>query len=71
MSTNKKKRIVVIGSVAAGNSAASKAKIIDSSADVKIIAAVSIKVVELTNLSVVISQLQICYYYCSCLGHPR
>jgi NADPH-dependent 2,4-dienoyl-CoA reductase/sulfur reductase-like enzyme len=37
MSTNKKKRIVVIGGVAAGTSAASKAKRIDPSADVKII----------------------------------
>ena len=37
MSTNKKKRIVVIGDVAAGTSAASKAKRIDPNADVKII----------------------------------
>ena len=37
MSTNRKKRIVVIGGVAAGTSAASKAKRIDPSADVKII----------------------------------
>ena len=37
MSTNKKKRIVVIGGVAAGTSAASKAKRIDPSADVRII----------------------------------
>ena len=37
MSTNKKKRIVVIGGVAAGTSAASKAKRIDPSADVKIV----------------------------------
>src|SRR5215467_6710281 len=37
MSTNKKKRIVVIGGVAAGTSAASKAKRVDPSADVKII----------------------------------
>src|SRR5215467_6658762 len=37
MSSNKKKRIVVIGGVAAGTSAASKAKRIDPSADVKII----------------------------------
>ena len=37
MSTNKKKRIVVIGGVAAGTSAASKAKRIDPTADVKII----------------------------------
>ncbi|MGB6595141.1 MAG: FAD-dependent oxidoreductase [Candidatus Nitrosopolaris sp.] len=37
MSINKKKRIVVIGGVAAGTSAASKAKRIDPSADVKII----------------------------------
>ena len=37
MSTNKKKRIVVIGGVAAGTSAASKAKRIDPNADVKII----------------------------------
>jgi NADPH-dependent 2,4-dienoyl-CoA reductase/sulfur reductase-like enzyme len=37
LSTNKKKRIVVIGGVAAGTSAASKAKRIDPSADVKII----------------------------------
>ncbi|HXX99201.1 MAG TPA: FAD-dependent oxidoreductase [Candidatus Bathyarchaeia archaeon] len=37
MSDNKKKRIVVIGGVAAGTSAASKAKRIDPSADVKII----------------------------------
>ena len=37
MSTNKKKRIVVIGGVAAGTSAASKAKRIDPSADAKII----------------------------------
>jgi NADPH-dependent 2,4-dienoyl-CoA reductase/sulfur reductase-like enzyme len=35
--SNKKKRIVVIGGVAAGTSAASKAKRIDPSADVKII----------------------------------
>jgi NADPH-dependent 2,4-dienoyl-CoA reductase/sulfur reductase-like enzyme len=37
LSINKKKRIVVIGGVAAGTSAASKAKRIDPSADVKII----------------------------------
>jgi NADPH-dependent 2,4-dienoyl-CoA reductase/sulfur reductase-like enzyme len=37
LSTNKKKRIVVIGGVAAGTSAASKAKRIDPNADVKII----------------------------------
>src|ERR1700739_5090750 len=37
LSTNKKKRIVVIGGVAAGTSAASKAKRIDPSTDVKII----------------------------------
>ena len=37
LSTNKKKRIVVIGGVAAGTSAASKAKRIDPEADVKII----------------------------------
>jgi len=37
MSTNKKKRIVAIGGVAAGTSAASKAKRIDPNADVKII----------------------------------
>src|SRR5215831_10754221 len=37
MSTNKKKRIVVIGGVAAGTNAASKAKRIDPSAVVKII----------------------------------
>ncbi len=37
MSTNKKKRIVVIGGVAAGTSAASKAKRIDPRADVTII----------------------------------
>jgi len=37
LSTNKKKRILVIGGVAAGTSAASKAKRIDPSADVKII----------------------------------
>jgi len=37
MSANKNKRIVVIGGVAAGTSAASKAKRIDPSADVKII----------------------------------
>ena len=37
LSTNKKKRIVVIGGVAAGTSAASKAKRVDPSADVKII----------------------------------
>ena len=37
MSTNKNKRIVVIGGVAAGTSAASKAKRIDPNADVKII----------------------------------
>ncbi|MFZ0893910.1 MAG: FAD-dependent oxidoreductase [Candidatus Nitrosopolaris sp.] len=37
LSTNKKKRIVIIGGVAAGTSAASKAKRIDPNADVKII----------------------------------
>ena len=37
MSTDKKKRIIVIGGVAAGTSAASKAKRNDPSADVKII----------------------------------
>ena len=37
LSTNKKKRIVVIGGVAAGTSAASKARRIDPEADVKII----------------------------------
>jgi NADPH-dependent 2,4-dienoyl-CoA reductase/sulfur reductase-like enzyme len=37
LSTNKKKRIIVIGGVAAGTSAASKSKRIDPSADVKII----------------------------------
>jgi NADPH-dependent 2,4-dienoyl-CoA reductase/sulfur reductase-like enzyme len=37
LSTNKNKRIVVIGGVAAGTCAASKAKRIDPSADVKII----------------------------------
>ena len=37
MSTNKKKRIVVIGGVAAGTSAASKARRIDPEADVKIV----------------------------------
>jgi len=37
LSTNKKKRIVIIGGVAAGTSAASKAKRIDPEADVKII----------------------------------
>jgi NADPH-dependent 2,4-dienoyl-CoA reductase/sulfur reductase-like enzyme len=37
LSINKKKRIVVIGGVAAGTSAASKAKRIDPSADVTII----------------------------------
>ena len=37
LSTNEKKRIVIIGGVAAGTSAASKAKRIDPNADVKII----------------------------------
>jgi len=37
LSTNKKKRIVVIGGVAAGTSTASKARRIDHEADVKII----------------------------------
>jgi len=37
LSTSKKKRIVVIGGVAAGTSAASKPKRIDPSADVTII----------------------------------
>ena len=37
MSTNEKKKIVIVGGVAAGTSAASKAKRIDPSADVKII----------------------------------
>jgi NADPH-dependent 2,4-dienoyl-CoA reductase/sulfur reductase-like enzyme len=37
LSTNKKKRIVVIGGVAAGTSAASKVRRIDPEADVKII----------------------------------
>ncbi len=37
LSTNKKNRIVVIGGVAAGTSAASKARRIDPEADVKII----------------------------------
>ena len=37
LSTNKKKRIVVIGGVAAGTSAASKARRVDPEADVKII----------------------------------
>jgi NADPH-dependent 2,4-dienoyl-CoA reductase/sulfur reductase-like enzyme len=37
LSTNEKKRIVILGGVAAGTSAASKAKRIDPNADVKII----------------------------------